>query len=280
VIFIPSNSGITPEPVIEVTKIARPDRVPTTGGNVAFTVEVINASANEAVLIEELIDDVHGNLSGKGTCGTVSSASPLEIAAGSVYECTFIENISGPTGSIERDKVTAYGKGKITDESVFGFDEAAVIFTGVPLNIAVSKTASPKLTDPGALVTFIIEIENNNSFSVDVLALTDSVFGDLNGTGNCSTPLTIAASASAQCTFAKAVYPNVRPRLHNNVVTVSAQASNNQRSASSAVSATDQAWVGFTRALSELALPVPGLPHGLLLALCALGIGWLGRRRF
>ena len=251
--------------------------------NVAFTVEVINASANEAVLIEELIDDVHGNLSGKGNCGTISADSPLEIPANSedsVYQCTFTERLSGPTGSIERDRITAYGEGKDTGESVLGFDEAAVIFTGVPLDIAVSKTASPKLIDPGALVTFIIDIENNNDFSVDVLALTDSVFGDLNGTGTCSIPVTIAASASAQCTFEKAVYPNVRPRLHNNVVTVSAQASNNQRSASSAVSATDQAWVGFTRALSELALPVPVLPHGLLIVLCALGVWWLGRRRY
>ena len=280
VVFNPSNSGVPPAPVIELTKIARPDRVPTTGGNVAFTVEVINASANEAVLIEELIDDVHGNLSGKGTCGTVSTSSPLEIAAGSVYECTFIETISGPTGSIERDRITAYGEGKVTGESVLGFDEAAVIFTGVPLDIAVSKTASPKLTDPGAVVTFIIDIENKNGFSVDVLALIDSVFGDLNGTGTCVTPLTIAANTSAQCTFEKAVYPNVRPRLHNNVVTVSAQASNNQRSDGGAISASDQAWVGFTRALSEIALPVPVLPHGLLIALCALGVWWLGRRRY
>ena len=283
VVFNPSNSGVPPEPVIEVTKIARPDRVPTTGGNVAFTVEIINASANEAVLIEELIDDVHGNLSGKGNCDTISADSPLEIPANSedsVYQCTFTEALSGPQGSIERDKITAYGEGKDTGESVLGFDEAAVLFTAVPLDIAVSKTASPKLAEPGALVSFTIDIENNNSFSVDVLALTDSVFGDLNGTGNCSTPLTIAASATAQCTFEKAVYPNVRPRLHNNVVTVSAQASNNQRSASSAVSATDQAWVGFTRALSEIALPVPTLPHGLLLALCALGVWWLGRRRY
>jgi hypothetical protein len=279
VIFIPTNSGITPEPVIEVTKIARPDRVPTTGGSVAFTVEVINASANEAVLLKELIDDVHGNLSGKGTCGTVSSTFPLEIAAGSVYQCTFTETISGATGSIERDTVTAYGEGKDTGESVLGFDEAAVIFTGVPLDIAVSKTASPKLAEPGALVSFTIDIENKNGFSIDVIALTDSVFGDLNGAGSCTTPLTIAANTSALCVFQEAVYPNVRPRLHNNVVTVSAQVSHNQPSQRSAVSATDQAWVGFTRALSELALPVPALPHGLLLALCALGIGWLGRRR-
>ena len=279
VTFNPPNSGIPPEPVIEVTKIARPDRVPTTGGNVAFTVEVINASANEAVLIEELIDDIHGDLSGKGTCGVISAGSPIEIAAGSLYACTFIEALSGPTGSIERDRITAYGVGKDSGESVLGFDEAAVIFNGVPLDIAVSKTPSENLVDPGALVTFTVDIENNNNFNVDVLALIDSVFGDLNGTGTCSIPLSVAANATAQCTFEKAVYPNVRPRLHNNVVTVSAQASNNQRSEGTAVSATDQAWIAFTQAVSEIALPVPVLPHGLLIALCALGVGWLGLRR-
>ena len=281
IVRIPSNSGITPEPVIEVTKIARPDRVATTGGSVAFTVEVINASANEAVLITELIDDVHGDLSGKGTCGSVSAASPLEIAAGSVYQCTFVEAISGPTGSIERDTITAYGAGKDTGESVLGFDNAAVIFTGVPLEIAVSKTASPQLAEPGALVSFNIDIENNNGFSVDVLALTDSVFGDLNGTGTCSTPLTIAANTSQQCTFEKAAYPNVRPRLHNNVVTVSAQASNNQRSDRRQLSAQRirRGWVSPGRWQSR-ALPVPTLPHGLLLALCALGVWWLSRRRY
>ena len=208
--------------MIEVTKIASPDRVPTTGGDVAFSVEVINASASEAVLLKELIDDVHGDLSGKGNCGTISAASPREIAAGSAHQCTFIETISGPTDSIERDKITAYGEGKVTGESVLGFDEAAVLFTGVPLDIAVSKTPTQKLVEPGASVTFIIDIENNNDFNVDVLALSDSMFGDLNGTGTCEMPVTIAANASTQCTFEKAVYPNVRPRLHNNVVTVSA----------------------------------------------------------
>ena len=279
--FIPSNSGITPEPVIEVTKIARPVRVPTTGGGVAFTVEVINASANEAVLLEELIDDVHGEPQRQGYLRHSSVQHPhWKSRQGRSISARSNETISGPTGSLERDTITAYGEGKDTGESVLGFDEAAVIFTGVPLDIAVSKTASPKLAEPGALVSFTIDIENNNGFSVDVIALTDSVFGDLNGAGSCTTPLTIAANTSAQCVFEEALYPNVRPRLHNNVVTVSAQVSNNQRSQRSAVNATDQAWVGFTRALSEIALPVPTLPHGLLLALSALGIWWLGRRRF
>ena len=276
--FIPVAAPAPPAPFIEVVKRALPDRVPTTGGNVTFSVEVINASLSEAVLIDELIDDVHGDLSGRGTCSTVSEASPLEILAGAVYQCAFTKAISGPTGSIERDTITAFGEGKNTGASVLGFDEAAVLFTGVPLDIAVSKTPSENLIDPGASVTFTIDIDNNNGFDVDVLALNDSVFGNLNGAGTCATPVTIAANSSQQCTFQQVVYPNVRPRLHNNVVTVSAQASNNKRSDGASISATDQAWIAFTRALSEIALPVPTLPTGFLLALCLMAALWLGRR--
>ena len=119
-----------------MSKIARPDRVPTTGGAVAFTAEVINASATEAVLIEELVDDIHGNLSGRGNCGEISTASPLEIAAGATHRCTFTEQVKGAEGGIEQD-TTAYGKGKVSGETVLGFDDAAVQFTGVPLDIAV-----------------------------------------------------------------------------------------------------------------------------------------------
>jgi hypothetical protein len=278
--FIPGGSGVAPSPLIEVSKIARPDRVPTTGGAVAFTAEVINASATEAVLIEELVDDIHGNLSGRGNCGEISTASPLEIAAGATHRCTFTEQVKGAEGSIERDTITAYGKGKVSGETVLGFDDAAVQFTGVPLDIAVSKTPSENSTDPGAVVTFTINISNNNDFSVDVNAISDSVFGDLNGSGDCVVPMQLASQSSKACTFQKAVYPNIRPRLHNNVVTIAAQPAATARSDNNFVSASDQAWIAFTRALPGASLPVPVLPHGLLLVSCSLAILWLGRRRW
>ena len=278
--FIPGGSGVAPSPLIGVSKIARPDRVPTTGGAVAFTAEVINASATEAVLIEELVDDIHGNLSGRGNCGEISTASPLEIAAGATHRCTFTEQVKGAEGSIERDTITAYGKGKVSGETVLGFDDAAVQFTGVPLDIAVSKTPSENSTDPGAVVTFTINISNNNDFSVDVNAISDSVFGDLNGSGDCVVPMQLASQSSKACTFQKAVYPNIRPRLHNNVVTITAQPAATARSDNNFVSASDQAWIAFTRTLPGASLPVPVLPHGLLLVSCSLAILWLGRRRW
>jgi hypothetical protein len=96
--------------------------------------------------------------------------------------------------------------------------------------------------------------------------------------GTCTTPITIASGTSAECRFDKAVNPNVRPRVHNNVVTVIAQAAGLSRSDSRSVSATDQAWVLFTAALADIPVPVPTLPHGLLLAVGILGIAWLRRR--
>jgi hypothetical protein len=163
---------------------------------------------------------------------------------------------------------------------VLGFDDAAVKFTGVPLDIAVSKTPSENSTDPGAVVTFTINISNNNDFSVDINTISDSVFGDLNGTGDCAVPMRLASQSSKACTFQKAVYPNIRPRIHNNVVTISAQPAATQRSDSNFVSASDQAWIAFTRALPGASLPVPASPHGLLLVFCSLVMLWLGRRRW
>lgn len=58
-----------------------------------------------------------------------------------------------------------------------------MLFEGVPLDITVSKTPSETLVDPGTDIVFSIVITNHNDFSVDILELTDSVFGDLTGAG-------------------------------------------------------------------------------------------------
>ena len=278
--LIPEASEIQPSPVLEVVKIAQPDRVPVTGGDVTFTAEIINASASESVNVEELVDDIHGDLSGVGTCATISTSNPLEIEAGSSYSCAFTKNLSGAAGEIERDTITAYGRGNSTGESVLGFDAAAVLFTEVPMLVTVSKTPSQNLVDPGTAVIFAVEFKNENTFDVEVTDLTDSVYGDLNGIGTCTVPVTVNAGKTAQCTFQKAVVPNVRPRVHNNVVTLSAQPAGTAPSNRSGVTASDQAWILFTTALSDIPLPVPAFPHIILLLASILGITWLGRRNW
>lgn len=279
--FIPDTGGTPILPQIAVIKTAFPDQIPTTGGAVEFSAMVYNTSASESVVIQSLVDDIHGNLSNRGTCGPISESNPKEIAAGEFFECVFIETLAGSEGFIERDTITASGQGMTSGETVTGFDAAAVSFTGVPLNVTVSKTPSRNLIDPGDTVEFSIDIKNQNDFAVEIYAIVDSVFGNLDGTGNCAVPFVIAPGAGSTCSFAKAVFPNVRPRLHNNVLSIYAQPQGVQRTSNAApITASDQAWIASTRALSEIALPVPVLPHGLLIVLCALGVWWLGRRRY
>jgi hypothetical protein len=80
-------SGLT------VGKVAEPDTVAEPGGLVAFTVRVNNTSLVDAMTLTELIDDVHGDLNGQGTCSV-----PQDIAAGSFYECASAHWSAGTRG--------------------------------------------------------------------------------------------------------------------------------------------------------------------------------------
>ena len=270
--------GTAPPPVIEVNKIAKPDRVPASGAEVTFTVEVINASASESISLTELIDDIHGDLSGRGTCPAVSTGSPLQLTAGQVLRCVFSETVSGTIGSAESDTITAGGTGAETAEPVFGFDSARVELVGNPLAVSIEKTPNKRLTYPGDLVDFTLVLRNNNSYDVTAIALQDSEFGDLNGQGTCQTPVTLAANSSHSCVFAGRVQSNVFPRAHVNVVTLTTEAVAQNVASSRNVQATDRALVLLL--LPGSALPVPALTNSLILALCALGVWWLGRQRY
>ena len=276
--FVPADAPALPSPVIEVNKIATPDRVPATGGDVTFAVEVINASAAEAVLIDELVDDVHGNLSGRGTCDTISTASPIEIAAGAIYRCQFTESLQGNTGFIERDTIFAVGVGQDSGESVIGFDTAGVQFEAVPMDINLIKTPSANLIDPGDEVTFTLVITNRNDYAVEIVSLTDSVYGDLDGQGSCEAPATVQAGDFMRCEFSEAPEPNVRERVHNNVVTVSARPAGSSATRANTVSATDQAWVLFREAIARIPEAIPAMPHGVFWVFGILGLLWLRKK--
>ena len=276
--FIPNGAPTVPEPVIEVNKIASPDRVPATGGDVTFAVEVINASAAEVVLMDELIDDVHGNLSGQGSCDIISNASPIEITAGAIYRCQFTKNLRGDASFIERDTIFAAGVGQDTGEPVIGFDTASVQFEAVPMDINLIKTPSSSLIDLGEEVSFTLIITNQNSYPAEIFSLTDSVYGDLNGQGTCALPATVEAGDAMRCEFSKAPEPNVRERVHNNVVTVSARPSGSTTTRGATVSATDQAWVLFREAVTRIPEAIPAVPHGAVWVFGILGLIWLRRK--
>jgi hypothetical protein len=92
-------------PVIQVTKTADPVEVVEPGDMVNFTVVIANQSNPlDPVTITSLVDDIHGNLNGQGSCSV-----PQTIPPGGSYTCTFPAMVSGAAGYIETDTVTASG---------------------------------------------------------------------------------------------------------------------------------------------------------------------------
>lgn len=88
-------------PQIIVTKTVDPPTLLEPGGDVTFTVQVENQTA-EQITLTSLVDDIHGILDGQGTCTT-----PQTIAGNGVFACAFTKALVGQGGDSETDTVTA-----------------------------------------------------------------------------------------------------------------------------------------------------------------------------
>jgi uncharacterized repeat protein (TIGR01451 family) len=106
-------------PEILVVKSPSPTAVFAPGGNVTFSVTIINQTA-EPVTIDSLVDSVFGNLNGEGSCSV-----PQVLAAigesGDTYQCSFTGYVSGPAGAQHSNVVTASGfdddQNQVSDDS-------------------------------------------------------------------------------------------------------------------------------------------------------------------
>ncbi|MFN2503421.1 MAG: hypothetical protein ABR540_04165, partial [Acidimicrobiales bacterium] len=90
-------------PTIAVTKVANPSSLPAPGGTFTFTVGVTNTST-EVVTITKLVDDIYGDLNGRGTCAIGAVLQP-----GDTYTCSFPGEFRGSGGATQTDTVTATG---------------------------------------------------------------------------------------------------------------------------------------------------------------------------
>ncbi len=202
--FDDATVTITPvDPVINVIKTVDPASMPEPGGPVTFTIVIENNSGpTDPVTITSLVDDIHGNLNGQGTCSV-----PQTIQPGGSYTCEFPATVSGNAGYSETDTVTATG----TDDDgtpVSDFDDATVVITPLDPVIEVVKTADPTtVTEPGGLVTFTVVIYNNSNPTdpVTIDTLVDDIHGNLDGQGTCSVPQTIQPGGSYTCEFTATV---------------------------------------------------------------------------
>ncbi len=89
-----------------------------------FSVSVINTSA-EDVTLDGLVDDIHGDLDGQGSC--VANGSVTIAAGRHATACAFTVFVSGAGGFIEVDTVTATAsddEGNVVTDA----DSATVVF--------------------------------------------------------------------------------------------------------------------------------------------------------
>jgi len=103
---------------ISVTKVPNPPTIKEPGGVVTFTVQVSypqEVTGTWDVKIDSLIDDVYGDLNGRGTC-EVSPTCKI-LSPGDSYTCEFTATVNGAAGDVETDTVTASGRDDITSSS-------------------------------------------------------------------------------------------------------------------------------------------------------------------
>ena len=175
---------------VAVAKVARPGSVDEPGGQVTFTVSVVNRTP-AAVTVTALIDNVFGNLdkdspaaSHTWTASDCKAGVPLAaydapVGGADTYTCSFVASVTGAAGTTHKDTV----KATITDESGETKSEeatATVEIVDVRPAITVTKTATPSVVQNSGLITFTAVVTNTSP--VDALMvdqLTDSIHGDL-----------------------------------------------------------------------------------------------------
>lgn len=204
-----------PEPgAITVEKSASPTTVPEPGGDVTFAVVVHHAAPDSgAIALTALVDDVHGDLNGRGTCAIAQVIEP-----GGSYGCEFTAFVGGQPGFTETDTVFAGGV-DINGDPVAAIDTATVTVTDVPSVLRVDKVASVDVvSEAGESVRFSVVVANESSVDdITVKRVRDDVFGDVGGSCDVELPHTLAPGESFACAFDEFISGAVG-RPHVNVV--------------------------------------------------------------
>lgn len=228
---------------IKVTKTADVSSVNEPGSDVTFTVLIENTSAEDAVTIDNLSDDVYGDVDGSCTPAIGSTLQP-----GQVMTCVFTGPVTGNAGDVHVNTATATG----TDDDenpLSDSDSETVNVLDVPSSIAVTKTADPtSLPEPGGDVDYTVVVRNTSAVDdVTINSVIDDKFGDVSA--SCGTlPAVLAPNATLTCTFVRPVTGNAGA-THVNVATA-----NGVDDDGNSLTANDNASVGITNLPSSIAV--------------------------
>ncbi|MCA1683979.1 MAG: hypothetical protein LC708_02475, partial [Actinobacteria bacterium] len=182
-------------PTVTIVKTATPTTRPEPGGTFTFTFVVTNTS-DEPVTITSLTDDIYGDLNGRGTC-----ALGAVLAPGASYTCSFSTTFTGNAGANQTDVATVIVRDDQGNTSTDN-DDALINLTDVPPTVQVEKTADPlSLPEPGGRFTFKVVVTNTSNEPVTITSLTDNVYGNLNGQGNCAIGAVLPVGGTYTCSF-------------------------------------------------------------------------------
>ena len=240
-------------PEISVSYHANLSVVPETGGNVTFTLTVVNHN-REGVTLNKLSDSVFGDLNGQGACSVPQSLG----TNGDAYTCTFTQWIGGDYPGNQEDIVLAQA-GDDDGNVVTAKATASVAFSDVLPAISVVKTANvTSVPETGGHVLFSIVVTNQGNELVTLSALSDSSFGDLNKQGTCHLPQRLTGQGGHYaCTFTKWIagdYPG------SDTDTVTATAFDDEKNFTTA---TANATVTFYDVLPEIGVSMHANPNQL-----------------
>ncbi|MFN2504978.1 MAG: hypothetical protein ABR540_12275 [Acidimicrobiales bacterium] len=141
-------------PRVGVDLAITPESRPAPGGSFTFTVTVRNLSNPEAITIQSLTSDVHGDLDGRGDCrvGVILAAPP---AAGDTFTCSFVAPFTGEAGArlaITISVVVADNEG--TTASAASPPRTIVLTAPAPGDGTPGVPTGPRITDRPALLAF------------------------------------------------------------------------------------------------------------------------------
>lgn len=222
-------------PEIEVGKSVEPGRVPEPGAQVEFAVQVANRG-EEPVRLESLVDDVFGDLDGKGSCSLQPGGTVVD--PGKFYRCSFVSKVNGNADDTKASAVTVLA---VDDEGnqVKAKASAAVTITDVVPVIEVRKTASPSaVPEPGGAVEYTVHVTNESVEEISLLSLLDDVYGDLNELGTCSLQqdkVQVSPGSTYSCSFTRMVSGNA---AESRTDTVTAIASDDEGNRARAIAGT------------------------------------------
>jgi hypothetical protein len=227
---------------LDVVKTANPTSINEPSAEVIFNISVTNTGAdpNNDVTLNSLTDDIYGDITKDQTSGntliisTGCSVPQILTGNGGTYTCSFRALVSGNGGDSVTDTVTAVG----VDENfngLSGTDDATVTINDLQPAISVDKDADYTAVVEGSqtLVTFTVTVNNDSpGDALTITSLTDSVYGDLSGKGNCSVPQTIPLGGGPYtCSFTAVVDGQAVQDVTNVVTAVGQDDEGNQVSA-------------------------------------------------